>query len=173
MIDIMDNSSHDKMNSETRGNIHSDYSSSSQNSRKKFYPARFEMLDRVREFVGQAASECELEPDAIYQVQLAVDEAFTNIIEHAYSGECDQEIEVICMISNVSITVTLRDCGKSFKPDDVHDPDLEANLKDRQVGGLGLYFIRQLMDEVDFLFEKGSRGGEGCNLLRMVKYKEK
>jgi serine/threonine-protein kinase RsbW len=147
--------------------------SNNQNSRKKTYNARFEHLDHMREFVGKAAADSGLMPDAVYQVKLAVDEAFTNIIEHAYDGECDKEIEVICLLSKDGLTIIIKDCGLSFKPEDILDPDLDSNLLDRQVGGLGLYFIRQLMDEVDFLFDQENSHGRVCNLLRMVKRKDK
>lgn len=147
-------------------------SSSNIVSRKQIYPARFKKLDQVRDFVGQAAEDCGLNDDAGYQVQLAVDEAFTNIVEHAYGGESDQEIEVTCIFSDSGLTITIRDCGRIFNPQDVPDPDFEAELQERQVGGLGLYFIRQLMDEVEFLFDQDTPGKDGCNLLRMVKFKE-
>jgi serine/threonine-protein kinase RsbW len=64
------------------------------------------------------------------------------------------------------LTVVLRDKGRFFDPTSVPDPDLQANLEDRTGGGLGLYFMRQLMDEVHFEFTPGSG-----NLLTMVKRK--
>ncbi|MBN1147288.1 MAG: ATP-binding protein [Anaerolineales bacterium] len=134
--------------------------------------ARFENLDCVREFVGQAAQECGLDATAIYQVQLAVDEAFTNIVEHAYGGECDENIQCTCQASDEGLSVTLRDCGRAFDPSNVPDPDLEAALQERQVGGLGVYFIRQLMDEVEFKFDASPDTGRACNTLRMFKRKE-
>ncbi len=137
------------------------------------FPAQFENLDHVREFVGQAAQKCGLDSSDIYAVQLAVDEAFTNIIEHAYGGECLDKIECKCQIAALDLTVTLRDCGSPFDPSAVPDPDLNADLEDRDIGGLGLYFIRQLMDEVEFSFMKDPETGRRCNVLRMRKYKER
>jgi len=168
----MNTSSSEVMQSETRAELTFNNSSSSQNSRRKTYPARFIELDQVRGFVGKAAHDCGLKASAVYQVQLAVDEAFTNIIEHAYGGESNEEIDVTCVISGSGLTITLRDCGKTFCPEDVHDPDVEAELNDRQVGGLGLYFIRRLMDEVEFTFDQDIYEKSGCNFLRMVKLKE-
>lgn len=150
----------------------SNLSPSDLESRTKKYPARFKKLDQVRGFVGQAADDCGLGVDAQYQVQLAVDEAFSNIVEHAYGGESDEEIEVTCILADYGLTIKLKDCGVVFNPKDVPDPDLHAELQERQVGGLGLYFIRQLMDEVEFTFDKDVPGKHGCNLLRMVKFKE-
>jgi serine/threonine-protein kinase RsbW len=134
--------------------------------------AQFDNLDRVREFVGDAARQCCMEPADVYSVQLAVDEAFTNIVEHAYGGECLEKIECACQISLDGLTITLRDCGKPFNPLEVPDPNLDAALEAREVGGLGLYFIRQLMDEVRFTFMYEPEIGKNCNLLTLVKHKE-
>ncbi len=134
--------------------------------------ALFENLDTVREFVGEAALRCGLNASAIYAVQLAVDEAFSNIIEHAYGGESQENIECTCQIMTTGLAITLRDCGKPFDPTVVPDPDLEADLEDRDIGGLGLFFIRQLMDEIHFTFASDAQTGKQCNVLRMIKRKE-
>jgi anti-sigma regulatory factor (Ser/Thr protein kinase) len=136
------------------------------------YPAQFENLDYVREFVGASAQKCGLNASAVYAVQLAVDEGFSNIIEHAYGGECLDKIECKCQIADSGLTITLRDCGTPFDPSAVPDPDLVAELEDRDIGGLGLYFIRQLMDEVEFSFMRDPETGKHCNVLRMRKRKE-
>lgn len=138
----------------------------------KTFTAQFENLDKVREFVGEAAQNCRLNPSAIYAVQLAVDEAFSNIIEHAYGGESLEMIECTCQIMPTGLAITLRDCGHPFDPTAVPDPDLEADLEDRDIGGLGLFFIRQLMDEIHFTFASDAQTGKQCNVLRMIKRKE-
>jgi serine/threonine-protein kinase RsbW len=147
--------------------------SSVRSTRSITLTAQFENLDRVREFVAESAEECGLEPAAIYAVQLAVDEAFTNIVEHAYGGESQELIECTCQIVGQDLEITLIDCGKPFDPSLVPEPNLEAELEEREVGGIGLYFIYQLMDEVQFSFTKKLELGKNCNLLRMVKRKEK
>jgi serine/threonine-protein kinase RsbW len=138
----------------------------------RVYLATFENLDNVREFVKEAADQCGLTGFAIYAAQLAVDEAFSNIIEHAYGGECQQEIECTCLTSKKGLTIQLKDCGRPFDPTSVPEPDIKADLEDRGIGGLGLYFIRQLMDEVDFRFSIDLETGKQCNVLWMVKNKE-
>jgi len=134
--------------------------------------AQFENLEWVREFVGRAAIDSGLKPSAVYAVQLAVDEAFSNIIEHAYGGECLENVQCSCQITDEALVVMLRDCGQSFKPGKVPTPDLNADLNSRKIGGLGLYFMRQLMDDVDFVFTIDPDTGRPCNILRMVKHKE-
>jgi len=136
------------------------------------YLAQFENLDNVREFVGHAAQKCGLDASAIFATQLAVDEAFSNIIEHSYGGECFNKIECKCQTDNSGLTITLRDCGTPFDPSVVPNPDLAADLEDRDIGGLGLYFIHQLMDEVEFTFTPDPETGKPCNVIRMRKLKE-
>ncbi len=113
-----------------------------------------------------------MEPAAVYAVQLAVDEAFSNIVEHAYEGESDEKIRCDCEIYLDGLKITLFDCGRPFNPLEVPEPDLEADLEDREVGGLGLFFINQLMDEVQFKFGQEPKTGKTCNILTMVKRKE-
>jgi anti-sigma regulatory factor (Ser/Thr protein kinase) len=137
-------------------------------------PAQFESLESVREFVGAQAEVCGLDAKAVYQVQMAVDEAFTNIVEHAYGGQnIENGIECTCQTSEEGLVITLEDCGVPFDPSRVPEPDLTSDLKDRKVGGLGLFFMHKLMDEVSFTFVPGGCGGNGCNILRMVKRKRK
>ncbi|MFM8322721.1 MAG: ATP-binding protein [Chloroflexota bacterium] len=140
-------------------------------SRSVVYTAQFENLDLVRDFVAEAAEACGLEPAAVYGVQLAVDEAFTNIIEHAYGGESDEKIRCDCRIERSALVISLCDCGKPFNPLDVPAPDLQADLEEREVGGLGLYFMNKLMDDVQFAFGKEPETGKTCNILTMVKRK--
>lgn len=134
------------------------------------FPAQFTSLDEIREFVGNAAKDCGLDDNAIYAVQLAVDEACTNIIEHAYGGECQQKIQCNCLAAVDGLTITLRDCGRPFNPACVPEPDLTSALEDRQAGGLGFYFINRLMDDVHFAFDQVT-GNHRCNVLTMVKRK--
>ncbi len=140
--------------------------------RTAVFTAVFKNLDAAREFVAGEAAAYGLSPASVYAVQLAVDEGFTNIVEHAYGGESQNKIECACQITEEGLVITLRDCGKPFNPLTVPEPNLDADLDDREIGGLGLYFIRQLMDDVTFTFVQGEEGQAGCNLLRMVKRKE-
>jgi anti-sigma regulatory factor (Ser/Thr protein kinase) len=89
---------------------------------------------------------------SIFEVQMAVDEACTNIIKHAYSGE-EGPITVICELVDDEFIVTIRDKGKPFDPGSVPAPDLHADLNKRRIGGLGVYFMRKMMDEVSYHFD--------------------
>ena len=173
MVDLFSDSVQPEISQETGTEFEAFTGSSVRSNRSIILTAKFENLDRVREFVAESAEECGLEPAAVYAVQLAVDEAFTNIIEHAYGGESLEQIECTCQSDGVNLELTLIDCGKPFDPSLVPEPNLNAELEEREVGGIGLYFIYQLMDEVQFSFTKNLELGKNCNLLRMIKRKEK
>lgn len=135
-------------------------------SKTATFPARFDSLVAIGEFVTRAAEAAGLDARAVYAVQMAVDEACTNIIEHAYGGEGRGDIECTWMADDEGLTVVLRDYGRPFDPTSVPAPDLHVSLEERRLGGLGLYFIRQLMDELRFEFTS-----DAGNVLTMVKRK--
>jgi serine/threonine-protein kinase RsbW len=132
--------------------------------RTLIFPARFDQLESVRQFTTQAAADAGLDEQSICSVEMAVDEACSNIIEHAYEGISGGEIECTCDYNPKSFTVILRDHGRSFDILKVPAPDLNAGLEERQVGGLGIYLMRQLMDEVQY-----EHLGEAGNVLTMIK----
>ena len=85
-----------------------------------------------------------------YAIQTAVDEACSNIIDHAYGGENLGEIQIqVTQVKN-GIQIILRDEGDPFDPDDVPDPDITSPLEIRKERGLGIFFMRKLMDRVHF-----------------------
>jgi serine/threonine-protein kinase RsbW len=132
-------------------------------SETKAFPGRYESLARIGDFVRMVAQDAGFEKFAVYSIEMAVDEACSNIIEHAYGGEGSGEIRCKCSVSEHALTIELSDRGKSFDPSSVPPPNLSDNLDEREAHGLGLYFIRQWMDEVRFV----SKGAD--NVLTMVK----
>lgn len=131
--------------------------------RKVKYPAQFQYLDEIREFVAEVARKGGFGEKEVYSIQLAADEAASNIIEHAYAGVKNGSLEVSCGMEGDVITIILRDQGRPFNPDSVQPPNLKADLSDRQIGGLGIYLMRKLMDDVRY--ETSSRG----NSLTLIK----
>jgi len=131
------------------------------------FPGRFESLAAIGEFVTRAAEAAGLDARDVYAVQLAVDEACSNVIEHAYGDEGCGDIECTCRICEDGLTVMLRDHGRPFDPTSVPEPDLHASLAHHPGRGLGLYFMRKLMDEVRFEFTP-----DAGNVLTMVKRRE-
>jgi anti-sigma regulatory factor (Ser/Thr protein kinase) len=128
------------------------------------FDANFDNLDEIREFVGEVARQGGFSDKEIYSIQLAADEASSNIIEHAYAGIGDGKIEIDCDISETELKIVMRDHGKSFDPSTVPEPNIKADLSERKIGGLGMYLMRKLMDEVSY--ESFPDAG---NVLTMVK----
>lgn len=127
--------------------------------------ANFDVLDEIRDFVAETARQANFSDKEIYSIQLAADEACSNVIEHAYAGVDDGQIELACFVIDRGVKIIIRDQGKSFNPSSVPEPNLGADLSERQIGGLGMYLMRKLMDEVTY--EASTQAG---NVLTMVKY---
>ncbi|MCC7361601.1 MAG: ATP-binding protein [Anaerolineales bacterium] len=136
--------------------------------RRLTVPGRFDRLETIAKFVEQAGQAAGLDEVAICRCQLAVDEAVTNIIEHGYGGEGRGDIDLSCLgePEQGQLTITISDQAKPFNPASIPEPTLNVPLEDMQIGGLGLYFMRQVMDAVEF---KHTADG---NQLVLVKRRE-
>ena len=131
------------------------------------FTANFEYLDEIRDFVGDIAQSGGFNEKDVYNIQLATDEAASNIIEHSYEGVSDGVLEISCGVKKNTITIILTDHGKSFDPSDIPAPNLKADLSERQIGGLGLYLMRKLMNEVRYEADKKNNR----NTLTLIKRK--
>jgi serine/threonine-protein kinase RsbW len=114
------------------------------------YPGSFESLAKISDFVTQAARAAGLDDSAVYGVELAVDEACSNIIDHAYGGEGVGDIQCSVEILENGLKIILRDNGRSFDPAKVRTPKLNAPLKDVKRRGVGLFLMHKMMDEVHY-----------------------
>ena len=128
--------------------------------------AKFEYLDEIREFVGDIARAGGFDAKDVYNIQLAADEAASNIIEHAYEGVSNGILELSCGVKANVITIILMDRGESFDPSEIPMPDLKADLSERKIGGLGIFLMRKLMDEVHYETKPNK-----SNVLTMIKRK--
>jgi serine/threonine-protein kinase RsbW len=103
-----------------------------------------------------------LQDEVIAHLNLVLEEVVSNIIRHGYRGREDGEVSLAIRISPEAIAVTVEDQGMPFNPLGLPDPDLTVPLEEREVGGLGVYLVRKLTDELDY------RSEGGRNILRMV-----
>lgn len=95
-------------------------------------------------------------PDrTIQELNLALDELVTNTITHGFTSPGDHRLELEVVCDGSGIDVTLSDDGDPFNPFDAPDPDLEASLEERPIGGLGVFLVKQLMDEMRYAYEDG------------------
>ena len=128
------------------------------------FPGRYASLESISDFVSKAASEAGLDHKSIYAVQLAVDEACCNIIDHAYGGENIGDLQCTVNVGTGELTVILRDQGRPFNPEKISTPKLGAPLEKVKPRGVGLYLIRNIMDKVQYESVPGSG-----NTLTMLK----
>lgn len=128
-------------------------------------PARYDRIRQACSFVVDAAQVAGLDESAVFHCQIAVDEACTNIIEHGYAGEDRGQIEVICQADPGTLEIQLLDQAPPFDVTQVPEPELNRPIEETSVGGLGIYFIRRMMDSV--VFEHNN----GTNRLVMIKHK--
>ncbi len=121
-------------------------------------------LGAVADFVTDAAQRAGLGERDTYNVQMAVDEAVTNVIQHAYHGRSDGRIDIYVERRGAEFIVEINDFGKPFDASKVPTPRVRGPLSRRSIGGLGVFFMRKLMDSVEFSSNSG-----GGNRLRMMK----
>lgn len=128
-------------------------------------PADVRHLESVCEFVSKAAEKAGMDPEAIRRLEIAVDEACTNVVHHAYGDDASQSYTVSYSIEPGVFTVDVLDRGKPFDPGSLSEPDLNAPLEYRPIGGLGIFFIRKFVDDMSYSVET-----DGLNRLRLVKF---
>jgi serine/threonine-protein kinase RsbW len=123
--------------------------------KKMIVKSRTENLSEIREFIYSTAQDIGVSKEVIDDIILAVDEACTNIIKHAYKYYPEGEIVIKLKYNLHKFTIIIIDHGASFEPDTVPEPDLEKYYEQRKVGGLGMYLMKRLMDEVKYVSVPG------------------
>lgn len=131
------------------------------------FPGRYEWLAKIGEFVVKAAKSAGLNDANVYAVELAVDEACCNIIDHAYGGEGIGDVQCSVKITEEGLTVILRDSGRPFDPASVPTPQLNVPLEELNSSGIGFFLMGKMMDEIHYEYSP-----EAGNVLTMVKRKK-
>jgi serine/threonine-protein kinase RsbW len=129
------------------------------------FPARYDHLRAISAFVSEAIKDSPFDDRQRYAIDLAVDEACSNVIDHAYGGEDRGDIRILLDLNESGLKITIQDDGEPFDPACVAEPDLTSPLETRCERGLGLFLIRELMDEAVYDFSC-----PGVNQLTLVKY---
>lgn len=129
------------------------------------FPARYDHLRTISVFVMDGIKDAPFDSCQRYAIDLAVDEACSNVIDHAYGGDNKGEIRLSLYLTEIGLKITIQDDGTPFDPDCVAEPDLTSPLETRCERGLGVFLIRELMDEAVYDFSC-----PGVNQLTMVKY---
>lgn len=122
------------------------------------------LLDFVRDFVLNFVRQSSLPNDFENRLVLAVDEAVTNVIEHAYKLQISGYVDIQASSDEDKVSFVITDNGKSFNPQIIKPPNVEDFIKAHRKRGLGIFLMRQIMDEVKYTFK------DGQNRLYLVKY---
>jgi len=127
-------------------------------------------LPQVRELVKQVVERGGFPGRYLNRLQLAVDEAVTNIIEHGYANHPAgaANIELRASADGECFRVEVEDEGVSFEPEKIGEVDVVAHVAKGRSGGLGVFLIRKVMDLIEYHYETGKK-----NQLVLVKYRDK
>ena len=93
-------------------------------------------------------------PEEILDTQLAVEEVITNIIVHGYK-KTGMKIHLSCRFTAHGIVIQVSDSAPAFDPLSLPEPELDGDIDDRKIGGLGIYLVRQVMDTISYRYENG------------------
>lgn len=127
--------------------------------------ATLEQVEAARDFVADMAQKLALSAQQVHDLELVVTEALTNVVEHAYGYAEGEAMELQVSAENGAFTIVIRHDGKDFDPGAQADPVMQEYLAQRRVGGLGLYLMKKLMDEVEY-----GTDPEGRRVIRLVKH---
>lgn len=120
-------------------------------------------LQHVAAFVEEIADELQLSPELTMNFNLVLEEMVSNVIFYAYPKENDQPIILTATSDDDSISFIITDEGRAFDPTACEDADMSVNPADRQLGGMGIFITRQIMDDVTY------QRIDGCNILTLTK----
>lgn len=126
--------------------------------------ASLENLQKVREYIDQAGAQLGVSESALGDLRLVVDEAVTNVILHGYGNDPSEKVELHMEGDGDAVVIRIRDRASTFDPAGVSAPQLDTALKDRPFGGMGIFLIKEMTDEAEFLPLQG-----GGNEIRLVK----
>ncbi|WP_054698049.1 ATP-binding protein [Syntrophomonas palmitatica] len=99
----------------------------------------------------------------IFSINLSLDELITNIINYGYADNDEHNIIINLQAGDAEAVVELRDDGLPFNPLELPDPDTGQSLDERPIGGLGIYLVRRMMDQVEY------RRQDNQNIMTMKK----
>lgn len=118
--------------------------------------ATVENIEAVTAFVNQQLEELACPMKAQMQINIAIDELFSNIAHYSYNPEIGQAtVRVEVMENPLAVSITFIDNGVPYDPLSKEDPDLTLSAEERQIGGLGIYMVKKSMDEITYEYKDG------------------
>jgi serine/threonine-protein kinase RsbW len=127
-------------------------------------PSSTENLAMIRDFVKSIGTQSGMGDLDVAKLEMAVDEACSNVMEHAYDSDSTKEVSIRATVDESSVQIDVIDTGKGFDPASVEQPKLQDLITAKRTGGLGMRLMKSFMDEVHYEMLPGVK-----NELRMVK----
>jgi serine/threonine-protein kinase RsbW len=112
-------------------------------------------LERIKSVIDKLIQNWNIPLKTGLSINLALEEAFTNIVNYAFTDNEAYSIEIVFVKNAGQLIITLSDDGIEYDPTQNKNPQIDLPVQDRQVGGLGIYLIRKLMDKVEYMRESG------------------
>jgi serine/threonine-protein kinase RsbW len=120
-------------------------------------------LERVNQFIEEIGEELGLDMELLMNLNLVMEEMVSNVIFYAYPEGKTADIELVAESNGKELTFMLSDQGKEFDPTAKEDADPDVNPMDREIGGMGIFIVKNIMNQVTY------QRLEGKNLLTMKK----
>jgi serine/threonine-protein kinase RsbW len=121
-------------------------------------------LNRLTQIFHSLFTAQRIDEKTLFYLNLIGDELITNIISYGYEDELKHFIHLHFAITSLQWTLKIEDDGKAFNPLDQSSPDLSLSIEERAIGGLGIHFVKQIMDEISY------ERTESHNIISMKKY---
>lgn len=133
--------------------------------KERIFPATMDQLEPVQSFIGEQLEEHNCSGRVKFQLDVAIEEIFVNIVHYAYCPGEEGQATIRCSVGGDPLQVTIQflDNGKPFNPLDKKDADTTLSAEERDIGGLGILMVKKSMDAVDYAYE------EGKNILTIKK----
>lgn len=107
-------------------------------------------LDRIVQWIEEIAEKFELSPGVVFNLNLVIEEAFTNIVNYAFTDLQKHSIEIQIELENQVLSLSITDDGIAYDPTLKEEPDITLRAEEREIGGLGIFLIRKIMDSVKY-----------------------
>ncbi len=107
-------------------------------------------LTRVAAYLEELGGDWDLPMTLVFSLNLVLEEALTNIISYGYDDKGNHEIEIRFVKTGGEITMTIIDDGHEYDPTRQADPDVTLSVEERQIGGLGIFLIKKIMNKVEY-----------------------
>ena len=112
-------------------------------------------IDTVRKFFDEYSKENKLTEKTVHDIQMALDELLTNIVNYGYEDSDEHKIDVRFGINDDAVRVEIIDDSKPYNILEQENPDISLSVEDKPIGGLGIFLIKKLMSNVDYYTKEG------------------